>query len=63
MSAVQFWRMRRRTEQMSVDDFVQDEAELPDTLANGEVRVQSRFIALDPYLEPFSGGGDLPDGV
>ena len=50
MSAVQFWRMRRRTEQMSVDDFVQDEAELPDTLANGEVRVQSRFIALDPYL-------------
>lgn len=50
MSRQLFWRMKRKTDQMSVDDFVQDVAELPDTLAPGEVRVASRFISLDPYL-------------
>jgi NADPH-dependent curcumin reductase CurA len=50
MKKVRFWRMRRRTEQMSVDDFAQGEAVLPATLAEGEVRVRNRFIALDPYL-------------
>lgn len=50
MTAVRFWRMKRKTARMTVDDFMQDEADLPDGLATGEVRVQSRFIALDPYL-------------
>jgi NADPH-dependent curcumin reductase len=50
MSKVKFWRMKRKTDVMSVDDFIQDEAELPTTLAEGEVRVRNRFIALDPYL-------------
>ncbi len=50
MSTQLFWRMRRKTAQMAVDDFVQDEADLADTLAAGEVRVRNRFISLDPYL-------------
>lgn len=50
MTTVRFWRMRQQTAQMTVDDFMTDEALLPDTLAEGEVRVRNRFIALDPYL-------------
>jgi NADPH-dependent curcumin reductase CurA len=50
MIKVRFWRMRRKTDTMTVADFVQDEIELPETLADGEVRVRNRFIGLDPYL-------------
>jgi NADPH-dependent curcumin reductase len=50
MKKVRFWRMRRKTDQMTVDDFMTDEATLPDILAEGQVRVRNRFIALDPYL-------------
>lgn len=50
MSRVQFWRMKQKTAQMSVDDFVQDEAVLDNVLAPGQVRVRNRFISLDPYL-------------
>lgn len=50
VSTAPFWRMKRKTRLMTVDDFVQDEATLPDSLAPGEVRVRNRFIAMDPYL-------------
>jgi NADPH-dependent curcumin reductase len=50
MTKVRFWRMRRKTDQMTLDDFMTDEVILPDGLAAGQVRVRNRFIALDPYL-------------
>lgn len=50
MSKQLFWRMRRKTNKLQVGDFVQDEADLPDALAPGEVRVRNRSISLDPYL-------------
>lgn len=50
MTNVRFWRMRRKTDHITVDDFTTDEGTLPDSLAEGQVRVRNRFIALDPYL-------------
>lgn len=49
MTANGYWRMRGRTETLTLDDFEIAPAEMP-IPGEGQILVRTRFLSLDPYL-------------